>query len=198
MEDLVPLLIFIVIAAVNFLKYVSEKSGKRPPAGPDRKPVEQEPTTLEDFFEEIERKFAPQPRELPEWPETIERPDYVREMEVYEATRTPVAPQVEIEEIVPEPTERKPVPLRPALIREEMPPPENLGKVATFKIPAQGEIFSGLNHMRISMPPLLRSAGGRTRFDLNTRSQLKRALIAGMVFGQPRAYDCSFDTTLAK
>ncbi len=198
MEDLVPLLIFIAIAVINILKYVTEKGGRKPPAQPQEKPGDDSPGTLDDFFREIERKFQPQPRELPDWPETIERPDYVREMEDYETAQTSAvpafpteAPVQKVQEVIPEPA--KPVP-----VRVDATPPKAIGKTATFKIPTQGAVFSGLSHMRISTPPLLRSAAGYTNFELNTREQLKRALLAGMVFGQPRAYDNSFHTTLAK
>ena len=71
-------------------------------------------------------------------------------------------------------------------------------KLTAFKLPVQGAVFSGLGGMRIKTPPLLRSAAGQTDFNLDDRKQLKQALIASMVFGQPRAYDTSFDNTIAK
>jgi len=75
MEDLVPLLIFIVIAVINVLKYQAEKKGKgkQPPARPAEGRPQRQPTTLEEFFEEIAQKFEPRPTPLPDWPESIER-----------------------------------------------------------------------------------------------------------------------------
>ena len=68
----------------------------------------------------------------------------------------------------------------------------------TFKLPIQGDIFAGLGGMRIATPRLLRSAAGKTDFELKGRQSLKKAIIAGFVFGPPRAYDSSFDNTIAK
>ena len=84
MEDLVPLLIFIVIAVVNFLKFQAEKKGKgkpAPPASKEERP-ERQPSSLEEFFEEIAQKFEPRPTPQPEWPDSVERPDYMQEMEI--------------------------------------------------------------------------------------------------------------------
>ncbi|HSR88236.1 MAG TPA: hypothetical protein VLL07_04730, partial [Pontiella sp.] len=85
MEDLVPLLIFIVIAVINVLKFQAEKKGKgkAPSARPADAPQRQ-PTSLEEFFEEIARKFEPRPTPQPDWPEGVERPDYMKEMEEFE------------------------------------------------------------------------------------------------------------------
>jgi hypothetical protein len=197
MEDLVPLLIFIVIAAINFLKYLAEKGGKKKSA-PEGGPADQEPRSIEDFFEEIERKFQPQPHELPEWPEEAARPDYLQEMEAYEAAaETAPSPAPAMEPVIEMPAV-SPAAATTAPARKAVSQPKNIGKVTTFKMPAQGAVFSGLNSMRITMPPLLRSEVGRTRFELNSKRQLKQSLIASMVFGQPRAYDNSFATTLAK
>ena len=200
MEDLVPLLIFIVIAAVNFVKYLAEKGGKKPPAEPENEPADQKPSTIEEFFEEIERKFQPQPRAVgwEDWPEDIARPDYAGEMEDYEAAKTYTAAEVSAAEIDFKAAKIKEEPVRDVRIRTEIAQPRNLGRAVTFKIPAQGAVFSGFRHMRIAMPPLLRSETGHTRFELNSRKQLKRSIIASLVFSQPRAYDRSFDTTLAK
>ena len=70
--------------------------------------------------------------------------------------------------------------------------------VAAFKLPIQGTVFAGLGGMRIKSPTLLRSATGQTDFDLNDRKKLKQSIIASLVLGPPRAYDTSFDNTIAK
>jgi len=71
-------------------------------------------------------------------------------------------------------------------------------KQAAFKLPSQGATFAGLGHMRIPTPTLLRSAAGQTDFNLSGRKQLKQAIIASIIFGPPRAYETSFDNTIAK
>ncbi len=204
MEDLFPLLIFIVIVIINVLKAIGEKKGRRPPSEAS-KPEPQPPrpggpATLEDFFDEIARKFQPQPTEVAEWPENIERPDYTREMEEYEAAQLKKReePSPSFTAPAPEP-ESAPLPNKPfAAATMDIVQPRALGKSSNFKIPAQGAVFAGMSNMRISMPPLLRSATGHIDFRLENKNQLKQALISSMVFGSPRAYDRSFNNTMAK
>lgn len=208
MDDLLPLFIFIVIVIVNVLRAVAEKKGRKPPSDADiTKPAtpRKGPSTLEDFFEEIAKKFEPQPRDLPEWPEAIERPDYVHEMEEYERAQKMPAEMEQPAKIIPMPTpkrkpkpEPKPMPAVQAMPKPETPKLRTPVQSAMFKMPVQGAVFSGMSGMRISTPPLLRSATGHTAFELKNREQLKQALIASMVFGSPRAYDVSFDNTMAK
>ncbi len=197
MEDLIPLLIFIVIAIINFLKYAAEKGGKKAPKRPEEKPArpKTEPNTLEEFFDDIARKFGPQPHELAEWPEGVARPDYVHEMEEFETAKTPSPAAVRTEEPVQETASLpfvKPVPGARAVARHR-----GMGRSPTFKLKAQETTIAGMSGSHIPVPPMLRSATGRTRFELRKRKQLKRALIASMVFGQPRAYDQSFHNTIA-
>ena len=205
MEDLVPLLIFIIIAVVNLLKFQAEKKGKgkKPPARPEETSPPRQPSSLEEFFEEIARKFEPKPAPQPEWPDSAERPDYIQEMEDFERTRAEAFEEEEPAIVIPTPTQRKPAPVMPQEMPREMPRAEApkiqaATKLATFKLPAQGAVFAGLSGTRITTPPFLRSAAGQTDFDLKSRKQLKQAIIANFVFGTPRAYDTSFDNTIAK
>ena len=198
MEDLIPLLLVILIAAVYFLKHAADKSGKKPRESSGETAPEQKPVMLEEFFAELERKITPQPREMPEWPEAIERPDYIREMEAFEARPPETEPVRQPEPARYETPAVEEVPASHVPVPDQIRHAHTLGKAAIFKIPSQGAIFSGLGRMHLSMPPMLRSATGHTRFELGEREQLRQALIASMVFGQPRAYDYSFDTTLAK
>ena len=201
MEDLVPLLIFIVIAVVNLLKFQAEKKGKgkKPPARPEEAPPQRQPSSLEEFFEEIAQKFEPKPAPQPEWPDSIERPDYMQEMEDFERTQAEAFEEEEPAIVVPRPPQKKPA---PALPREmpgaEAPPIHTATKLTAFKLPAQGAAFAGLSGRRIITPPLLRSATGQIDFDLKDRKQLKQAIIANIIFGPARAYDTSFDNTIAK
>jgi hypothetical protein len=201
MEDLVPLLIFVVIAVVNLLKYQAEKKGKgkQPPAQPEEGRPQRKPSSLEEFFEEIAQKFEPKPAPQPEWPDSIERPDYVQEMEEFERTQADVFEDEEPARVIPTPPKIKPAPV----MLQEMPRAvaakiQMSRKVAAFKLPVQGAVFAGLGGMRIKSPTLLRSATGQTDFDLNDQKQLKQAIIASLVLGPPRAYDTSFDNTIAK
>ncbi len=201
MEDLGPLLIFIVIAVINLLKFLAEKKGKgkQPPAAPEEAGPQRQPSSLEEFFEEIAQKFEPKPTPQPEWPDSIEQPDYMQEMEEFEHTQADVFEDEEPAPEIPTPRKIRPAPVMP----QEMPRAEAAKiqmprKVAAFKLPIQGAVFAGLGGMRIKTPTLLRSAVGQTDFVLNDRKQLKQAIIASLVLGSPRAYDTSFDNTIAK
>ena len=84
MEDLVPLIFFLVIVAVNGLKFLIERGAKKRVATPSNQPKEDPPRntqpSIENFFENIVEQLAPKPREVPDWPENVERPDYIQEM----------------------------------------------------------------------------------------------------------------------
>lgn len=207
MEDLIPLLVIVSIAVVNLLKFAS---GKGKPGAP-RKPEDQatprprrsEPTSIEEFFEEIAERLAPKPRELPDWPEGVERPDYQREMAEFQEAKlvqrlepvppTPKRRMLPVEAMVPPPAPVEPRPnAAAALSRTPLP------KSSMARIPTQPIGFIKAGHSSIPTPTLLRSGEGHVRFDLKTRKQLKQAMIASLVLGAPRAYDASFDTTMAK
>jgi hypothetical protein len=201
MEDLVPLLIFIVIAVINVLKYQAEKKGKgkQPPAGPEEARPQRQPSSLAEFFEEIAQKFDPKPTPQPDWPESIERPDYMQEMEEFERTQSEVFEEAEPAIVIPASPQKKPAPVMPLEVpRAEAPIIQTATKLTAFKLPSHGAVFAGLSGTRISTPTLLRSAGGQIDFDLNGRKQLKQAIIASMIFGPPRGYETSFDNTIAK
>ena len=60
-------------------------------------------------------------------------------------------------------------------------------------------VFSGSELMRLPPISLIRStAAGSIDFELKDRRKLKQAIVANIIFSQPRAYDCSFDNTIAK
>jgi hypothetical protein len=201
MEDLVPLLIFIVIAVINLLKYQAEKKGKsRPPPAPEEERPQQQPTSLEEFFEEIARKFEPKPTPQPEWPENVERPDYMQEMEEFEQTQANLFEEEEpVRRAVPIPPEKSAAPVMPReMAKAAVVELQTTRSLETFKLPVQGDVFAGLGGMRIATPRLLRSAAGKTAFELKRGQSLKQAIIAGFVFGPPRAFDSSFDNTIAK
>ena len=135
------------------------------------------------------KKMAPAPRKVADWPEHVQRPDYLAEMKM-QRDRTRSAPPVPA---APEPLapENPPVITPPAM-------PETAAMAVPFSAMSSNRTMTGLNCKPISMPPLLRSAAGRTEFALGNRKQLKKAILAGAVFGPPRAYEVSFKNTLAK
>ena len=192
MEDLIPFLIFIAIAAINAVKFFAEKGGRKRPSGPTPASPPQRPrrtpSSLEDLFEEISRRMAPPPHDLPDWPEEVERPDYVREMAEFKAPKVPPVPVYE-PQAVPDGMAR----MKAESVTLELQPAV---KPVSFQGISSDALLSGLGSMRIAMPPILRSAAGTTRLELQDRDRLKRALLAKMVFGPPRAYDRSFDNTV--
>ncbi len=111
MEDLFPLLIFLVIIAVNVIKFFAGKSNpKKPVPQSGEAPPKRPASSIEAFFENLAEQMAPKPTELPDWPENRDRPDYVHEMEAFEEPKEePPA------EIIPPP---KPPPPAPIVHRE--------------------------------------------------------------------------------
>ena len=193
MEELGPFLFFIVIALVQLVKFLLEKSGKgkQPPAQQGDSTPPQKSSALEEFFEGLAEKLElqPQPTPLPDWPEDMERPDYRQEMEEYEDELEYI--EEPIAEIIPMP---EPIQLDHAAIKA-------VEKTAAFQAPPQvaSSIFAGLSTMRLQAVPLMKSNASRSiDFDLKNRKKLKQAIIANIIFSQPRAYDCSFDNTIAK
>ncbi len=98
MEDLFPLVIFAVIAGVNVLKFFAEKGKAKPTPGKNPPQAQRKPSALGAFFEDLAEQMAPKPTELADWPEGRERPDYVHEMEEFEAEQAPEPLPVEIPE----------------------------------------------------------------------------------------------------
>ena len=187
MDDLIGLIAFVVIAAVNLLAQANKKKKqKQRMEGAEPQP-EPKPTPFESFFEDLADKLEPKPTPLPDWPEGYERPDYMQEMENFE----------QVEEVVVPPVAETPP--HPEIIAE--PVMEELSQVAAFNAPAPpaSSVFSGSNLMRLPSVPLMRSnSTGKIDFDLKGRTKLKQAIIANIIFSQPRACDCSFDNSIAK
>ncbi|MBN2703573.1 MAG: hypothetical protein JXR23_05105 [Pontiellaceae bacterium] len=198
MEEIFPLIIFIIVIALKGLSSIAQRKMTPPSPEKDQAPPKKKASPLEEFLQEIAAKVEPKPRELPEWPEEIERPDYVQEMREYElgkpltAHRRPLKEEL-IESAPPPPPSMPEMQMK---IREEIKIPRSL-KPTSFKISVKGMYIPGMNFPNSGQAPILRSATGKTTFDFNNRKQAKRALIAQMVFSQPRAYETSFDNTIA-
>ena len=188
MEDLVPFLIFVVIALANLVKVLAEKKGrgkKRPTAASPAKPPRQQPTSIEEFFEKLAATFEPEPTELPDWPEDRERPDYLREMEEFEAAEAKGPSR-------PEFTATEPVEWQPP---EPVPLAELMDQTAPLKTALQSvpAVPNRSGRVRTPIAPLLPGGGGRLDFRLGDRAALRKAVIASIVFSPPRAYGATFD-----
>lgn len=203
MDDLVPLLIFIVIALVNLVKFILEKggAGKKPPAVPGGQSPKREPTSLEDFFESLAEKLEPKPAPVPDWPEGSERPDYMKEMEAFETAQIEPFEEDRVAEIIPMPPPApKPSPASrdPEIIIHETQTATQAAsqKMAMKSLPSS---IGSLKGLRIASTPFLRSSSaGRIDFPLDNTAELKKAIIANIILSPPRAYATDFDNTIVK
>ena len=73
MEELGPFLFFIVIALVQLVKYLLEKSGKgkQPPGQQDENAPPQKGSALEEFFEGLAEKLDDNPNDPEGWARLI-------------------------------------------------------------------------------------------------------------------------------
>jgi hypothetical protein len=192
MEDLVPFIFFLVIVAVNGIKFLIERAGKKsrsenPASSPETSPQEA-PNSIEGFFETIAEQIAPKPRDIPDWPESRERPDYRQEMEEFEVAQAEELEEEHVAEIIPLPE----------------PEPFLQGNVAAAKVQLSSEslkgAFSGSHGIRISgMNSFVQSGKvGHSDFRIKGKQDLRRAMLANMIFSRPRAMDSSYDNTIAK
>lgn len=191
MEDLVPLLIFVVIAVVNLMKYLAEKNSKKKPAQSGSAPPKKA-SSLEDFFTKLAAQVEPQPTELPDWPEGYERPDYMAEAEDYKQA------EAEPAVMMPQPMHEPAPVLRPSM---DSAPAVKSRRTSSLisSIKSTPAIVSSTNGLRMSIPLMLSGASaGSVDFSLNNKKQLRQAMLANLVFSPPRAYDRSFETTVAK
>lgn len=195
MEDLIGLIVIIVFAVINLLSQAGKKKRPAPPGAapdPDRGQPRQAPASIEEFFEILNEKLAPKPTPLPDWPEGRPRPDYAREASEYEQSRWMDFGDAENESekiaAVAPPEQPKPPLLQPA----EPQPVADLPR-------SSRKTFAGSHGLRMPSSPLLRSkSAGTLSFNLSKRANLKKAIIANIVFSPPRAYDPRFETTTMK
>ncbi|MBN2164029.1 MAG: hypothetical protein JXR25_05555 [Pontiellaceae bacterium] len=184
MDDLIPLFIFIIIAIVNGVKFLSGRNAKQnKPAVPSPR----RPAGLDSLFEELSEKMSPQPTRLAEWPEHVPKPDYVEQMRAGGALKKQVQP-------APEPPEFQ----MPPVTLQNVVAPAMVGRTAKAQACTGNRAMPGLKSQSISLPPMLRSASGKTHFRMNNRKQLRQAILANAVFGPPRAYDTAFENTMIK
>lgn len=201
MDDLVPLLIFIVIALVNVVKFVLEKSGKgkKPPAVPGEQSPKRQPSSLEDFFETLAEKLEPKPTPVPDFPEGYERPDYIKEMEEFEAAQAETFEEKQTAEIIPmSPPKPSPTYRDPEITIQEIQTATQAAsqKMAMKSLPSS---IASLKGLRIATTPILRSSSaGRIDFPLDNKAELRKAIIANIILSPPRAYATDFDNTIVK
>ncbi len=199
MDDLIGLLVIIAIAIFNMLAQAGKKKKPaRPAQRPGGAPPKRAPATIEDFFEELAEKMEPKQTELPDWPKGYERPDYMKEMEDFERARAEELEEEKVTEPIPVP-EPNPEPALPTF--EPDPAVEPMRQVASLKsaMRAVPSAIINTNGMRIATAPMLRSStAGKIDYPLGQKSELKKAIIAKLIFSPPRACDPSFDNTSAK
>ena len=119
MEELVPLIFFLIIVAVNALKFFIEKGGKSKqapgtskPRQPASEPPKRIPSSIDKFFENIAEQMAPQPSVVPDSPGSRERPDYMQEIAEFEFEQDDELEEERAAEIIPMPA---PEPITPSL-----------------------------------------------------------------------------------
>lgn len=205
MEDLVPLIFFLVIILVNGFKYLVERSARKrardqldqPGGQPQR---EQSP--FDKFLEDLAEQMAPKPAPVPDWPEGRKRPDYMREMENFE--RSQVDDWIMEEEEVEEPAAMPVAETQstPVVMRKVERASASQRTKATIQSPLQASKALLTDSWEIRMPgfnPFPRTGDTRdTDFSLKEKGDLKQAMMAHIVFSAPRALDRSFDNTIAK
>jgi hypothetical protein len=203
MDDLIPFVIFIIIAIVNLLKYLTKKGrgDKSKPAPSEQGAPKQQPSTIEAFFESLASKLEPPATEVADWPEGSERPDYMKEMETFE---DPVSMRFDAEEtaeVIPMLSpEAAPRPVPAAWKTSEKPAEiERMAHVASLKsaMRSMPALLSNSKNMRFSSPPILRSSdAGRNDLPLKERATLRQAMLANLVFSPPRAFEVEFDNVI--
>ena len=120
MDDLIPIIIFAVIGIAKLVSSLNEKN--KPKKRPASSATEKEPSGLDAIFDELAQKMAPAPRKVADWPEHVQRPDYLAEMKM-QRDRTRSAP---------------PVPAAPEPLAPENPPvitPPAMPETAAMAVP---------------------------------------------------------------
>ena len=121
MEDLFPLVIFLVIVGVNVVKFFAEKGKAKSPPVEGQPQPRRKPSSLESFFENLAEQMAPKPTEVPDWPKGRERPNYAREMEEFEEEKNPAVIPFQAPEPQPKPpTAEGILPMRSKRVRLQL------------------------------------------------------------------------------
>lgn len=198
MDDLIPFLVFIVIALINLVKFLLERKfqGRKPQE--EGKEQEQRPSTLEDFFEDLAQKLDPnqRPADLPEWPEGYEKPDYAAEQAAYEDYQ-------EQEQFEPVRAEPPPPPPTPVEVAQELKREAEVAEITTGSLKSALKSIPALRSSFASgavpsIPVMKSSSAGRISFSLQDKSNLRKAILAKVVLDPPRAFDRTFENTSSR
>ncbi|MDF7806854.1 hypothetical protein P4E94_05340 [Pontiellaceae bacterium B12219] len=171
------------------MKFVLEKGVKGTAAPAGEKPKKSGPSSLEDFFEKLAGTLEPAPTPVPDWPKGFERPDYIREQEEFETAETSDSDPEPVAEIIPMPTMEN--------IRKTEPMELHASSLKTA-MAAIPPLSSGFSSLRMPASQMKSSNAGTIHYSLRNKAELRKAIIANIVFSTPRACDPSFDNTVSK
>jgi len=216
-DDIIPFVVIVIFIIVRLAGFIQKsKEGKKPqgpqPARPPR-PEQHAPSTLEDFFKQL----AGEPVQPPEpAPSTLKRPDYIKEMEEFNLLQAEEIEEEVIVESIPAPEIEPPVQPTASNDWEKVSKDRqresrsastwSREKTETKKIQSLESIkqthalLSGAHGLKMpgGNPFRIASKTGKPLIDLKDQTILKRAMLSHIVFSPPRAYDLSFDNTIAK
>ncbi|MCF7818797.1 MAG: hypothetical protein K9M54_13050 [Kiritimatiellales bacterium] len=182
MDDLAPLIFFLIIVVVNLFKFFVEKGGKAKQAPGLQQP--RQPSGLEKFLEKLAEQPVPQPRATPNY-------------ERFEQARIDDLDEDEYEDIPP-----LPEPVFSRIQQTKTPEFRPLERPATT-VPVVHRpghaILSGSHGLRMPGNTFISSStAGQVDFRISGKQALKNALLSQIIFSPPRAYDLSFDNTMIK
>jgi hypothetical protein len=177
MDDLLPFIVFVVVALINLFKTAVERSGRT------STPAEQEvptpppvnPTPFDDIFEELAQQFKPL--------EETEKADK-EELPSMDLPDMQVAPTFPLATETPEPES----------VSIEMPDIGSQTLSTAFK--AMPNTLLSFDAMRLpSLSLVSKSENKRLRYELQNRADLRKAIIAQMIFSAPRAFDTTYQNS---
>ena len=175
MDDLLPFIVFVVVALINLFKTAVERSGRT------STPAEQEvptpppinPTPFDDIFEELAQQFKP-----------LEETEEEEELPSVDLPDIQVAPAMPLSVEPPEPES----------VSVEMPDIGSQTLSTAFK--AMPNTHLSFDAMRLPALPLMSTAEkNKLRYELQNRADLRKAIIAQTIFSAPRAFDTTYQNS---
>jgi hypothetical protein len=182
MEDLIPFLVFGVVALANFAQFVAKQKKRAQQNGEES--ASSGTASFSQIFERLTEELAPKIEIEEEWPDNFKRPDYAHEMEDFLHTKDD---SIEAQNIV----------FEPELQNEE----SEFIQDVSFEIPehhpfkSSKSVLSGSHGLRMMSAT---NKNGRNGFRIRGKQELKRALKAHIIFSPPRAMDTSFENGITK
>lgn len=177
MDDLLPFIVFVVVALINLFKTAVERSGRT------STPAEQEvptpppinPTPFDDIFEELAQQFKP-----------LEETEEIDEEELPSVE----LPDIQVAPVMPLSAEHP----EPESVSVEMPDIGSQTLSTAFK--AMPNTLLSFDAMRLPALPLMSTAEkNRLRYELQNRADLRKAIIAQTIFSAPRAFDTTYQNS---